>query len=368
MRHPVSIRIQLLLFAALILLAMTIWSQRQEVSTLFAKITEDQPQKQNNRDRALPVVVKHVATSANNDIIEALGTGRAKRFITIYPEVAGEITALNVSPGQQVTKGDVILTLDKEDAELAKKVAETKVLEARRLAKRSSELRRKNINSKANVDDAATRLLRAELELDQARESLADRQIIAPFTGIIGIPRIEPGDRVTTTTELMTLDDRSELIIEFEVPEIFLSRLALGNNIAARTPTYADKAFQGTIAAIDSRIDPANRSIKVRALLPNSKDLLRPGMSFSTKVTLKGDTYPLIPELALVWSKGKSYVWKIEKNKAVRISVTIIKRQQSTLLVKGDLKKGDLVVVEGLQRLKDGSDVSYENPDQPLSH
>lgn len=367
MRQPVSMRIQLIIFTIMIFAAGALWAKRQEVNAFLAQANTKEAAGRREKSEALPVIVDTVLSDENSENIEALGTGRAVRFVTLYPETAGEIMALSVKPGDEVKKGQLILTLDVRDAELAKKVAETKVLEARRLAARSSELQKKKITSKANVDDAQTRLERAELELDQAIEALEDRKVLAPFDGVIGIPNVEPGDRVTTTTALMTLDDRSQLIVEFEVPELFISRLSLGNKIVAQTPTFERKQFMGSITAIDSRIDPSSRSVKVRALLPNNADLLRPGMSFSTRVKLKGETYPLIPELALLWSKGKSYVWKITNKRAKRTPVEIIKRLNSTLLVQGELARGDLVVVEGVQRLREDAKVSYQKPQKPLS-
>ncbi len=360
MRQHVSMRIQLIIFMAFLIASFGLWLQREEVSAFFSQVTEKSKQQKNANARLLPVVIEPVKSAANDDNVEALGTARALRFITLFPETDGEITKLNIKSGQKINKGDVILQLDMRDAVLARKVAETKVLEEQRLVTRSNELLKKKITSKANVVDAQTRLARAKLELDQALETLKNRQVIAPFTGIIGIPKVEMGDRVSRTTELMTLDDRSILIIEFEIPEIYISRIKRGNTVLAMTPTYNQREFIGTIKSIDSRINPTSRSVMVRAHIPNQEDLLRPGMSFITKVKLTGDTYPLIPELALNWSKGKSYVWKIQDNKAKRVAIQIVKRLNSTILVNGDLKEGDQVIVEGLHRLRDGAEVTFE--------
>ncbi len=367
MKRTISLVLQLIFLSASILASVFLWQYKDHLSDVFARIapTGEQEPIKSKRSQELPVVVKRVSSAANNEIIEALGTGRAKKFITLYPETNGEITKFNVETGTKVQQGDILLELDPKTAELAKRVAETKLIESERLMVRAKELRKKNINSAANVDDAQNLMKRAEIELRQAEEALRDRRVIAPFNGIIGIPKVEAGDRVTTTTALMTLDDRSEIIVEFRVPELFLSRVKAGDKIYARTPNYEQKTFTGIIDQIDSRIDPQNRSVTVRAVLDNKEDLLRPGMSFTTEVRLKGKTYPLVPELALLWSKGKSHVWKVSKGQAEKIPVRIVRRLNSTIIIDGKLSKGDLVVVEGVQRLREGSKVSFIEP--PLS-
>lgn len=88
-------------------------------------------------------------------------------------------------------------------------------------------------------------------------------------------------------------------------------------------------------------------------------------MSFAVEIKLEGKSYPLIPELALIWSKGKSHVWLVDGGKAQLVEVKIVKRLNSTILVEGEIKAGNQVVIEGVQRLKPGSDVTYAEPDRP---
>lgn len=314
--------------------------------------------------RAIPVIVKPVSETPDNTLIESIGDGRAHRYITIYPESSGEIITMPVTAGQTVKKNDIILKLDTRKAELAVAIAKTRLVEAKRKLERLEKLHRRKVSSKANVDDARTVLTRTKLGLEQAEEALKDRTITAPFNGILGIPKVEPGDRVSPTTEIVTLDDRSILTIEFDVPEHFLSKLKIGQTLTARTPVFSDQIFEGKISAIDSRVDTTSRSLKIRADLPNKKDLLRPGMSFAIQISVEGPVLPTIPELALQWEQGNSYVWKITNNKAEKVNVKLIKRVNSNILVKGKLKLNDIIVVEGVQRLRPGSTVNFAPPEK----
>ncbi|MHA1165259.1 MAG: efflux RND transporter periplasmic adaptor subunit, partial [Alphaproteobacteria bacterium] len=305
--------IQFVLFIALLGGAGALWASRDQVSRVFAGFKGAEHGVKHGigkKPRAVPVVVARAGELTNDVIVGAIGTGRARRSVMLYPEATGEIRHVFVRAGVRVEKGQSILRLDSRDAELAVKVAKTRLIEADRLMQRSEQLLKKKINSQANVDDARNLVDRAELELQQAEEALADREMKAPFDGVVGISKVELGDRISPSTSVVTLDDRSQLIIEFEIAEQFLSQLAIGQKIAAQTPSFQGREFEGVIQVIDSRIDPTSRTVIVRANIPNKEDLLRPGLSFVVDLTIPGKMYPTVHELALQWRKGVSYVWR----------------------------------------------------------
>lgn len=359
--------VQFVAFIVLLGGAGALWAGRDQVNKVFAGFIGGAPEhgRKSGTDkklRAVPVVVARVSELANDIVVGAIGTGRARRSVMLYPEATGEIRHLFVRSGMRVSKGQPILRLDSREAELAVKIARTRLIEAGRLMQRSEQLRKKNINSQANVDDARNLADRAELELQQAEEVLADREIKAPFDGVVGISKVEVGDRVSPGTSIVTLDDRRELIVEFEVPEQFLPQLRIGQKVAAQTPGFQGRDFKGVIEDIDSRIDPASRTVIVRASIPNKEDLLRPGLSFVVDLTIPGEMYPAVHQLALQWRKGKSFVWRIKDNRAEKVMVRNVKRLHSTILIEGDISKGDLIVVEGVQRLRPGRRVRFSMP------
>ena len=367
MKRSASLFAQVIAFCLLVAAAGGLWLSRDYVSEVWASMSSQETKSRKfdaRRHEAVNVVVQRVETASDDTVIEAVGTGRAHRSVTLYPEADGEILSLRVRAGDQVDQGDIILRLDTEDAELAMQIVKTRLLEAERQAQRVRKLKESSVISSASVDDAETTLERTKIELLQAAEDLSKRTLHAPFSGIAGIPKVERGDRVNTSSAIVTLDDRTELLVEFTVPEIYMSQIRADQAIEARTPSMADRKFSGTIDQIDSRVDPDTRSVAVRAVLPNVDDLLRPGMSFAVQIALAGKSYPLIPELALIWAKGKSHVWLVRDEKAKQVGVTIVRRLNSTILVDGDIREGDLVVVEGVQRLRDGAPVKFSSPEQ----
>ncbi|MNV93600.1 Multidrug resistance protein MdtA precursor [compost metagenome] len=95
----------------------------------------------------------------------------------------------------------------------------------------------------------------------------------------------------------------------------------------------------------------------MRARLENPDDTLRAGMSFAVTMAFDGDIYPTVDPLAIQWSSEGSYVWRVSADKSERVPVKIIQRNPDKVLVDAALAKGDEVVTEGVQRLRDGGDV-----------
>ena len=307
--------------------------------------------------RGVPVMVDAVGERRDETVIEAIGTARAIRSVTLFSETEGEVVAFPIESGARLSRNDVVMRLDSRDAQLNVRVAQTRVKEAQSALDRATSLRDKNVRSKANVEDAEFILERTKLELEQAREALADRSLRAPFDGIVGIPKVEVGDRVTRSSEIITIDDRSTLLVEVEMAERFLSRISLGMPLSGQTPSLQDRDIAGRIVKIDSRVDPVSRTVLVRAAFDNLDDSLRPGMSIFVNLPLKGELFTSVPELSLQWNSGQSYVWRITDGKSERVPVALKRRLNDIVLVQGELSPGDVIVVEGVQRLRDGRQV-----------
>ncbi len=372
MKRQASLLKQMVLVVLLLAATVALWFGQEQISKVFAALRPaDQHGASPSRggSKELPVVVAQVQQRTNDAIIEAIATARASRSVMLYSEVTGKIDYLGARAGKTVKTGEVILRLETQAAEIAVKLGKVKVVEAERLLARAQDLLASKVKAQANVDDARTALDRYRLELARAEDALSKRIIRAPFDGVIGIPKVETGDHVSSSTAIATMDDRSELLVEVDVPELHLARIEVGQQIIARTPSYPATDFNGRIEAIDSRVDPTSRNVVFRARLPNKDDLLRPGMSFAVEVLIPGKPYPTVPELALQWGKGKSFVWRINGSKVERVAVRSIRRLNSFILVDGDLAAGDIVVVEGVQRLRPGRAVSFTAPNtsKPVS-
>jgi RND family efflux transporter MFP subunit len=306
------------------------------------------------RERDVAVVVDAVRYSNERTRIESVGTSRAVQSVTVTPEAAGVVVAVNFKPGQRVQAGAVLVELDSRNEKLAVDLARVKLADAEKLFDRYQRSTGSGAILPTTLDAARTALETARIELNQALIALEDRQIKAPFTGYVGITDIDPGDRVEPGTMITTIDDRDALLVSFEVPEIMVGSLQAGDSISISTWNSQSTDAHGEIVDIGSRIDPVTRTFTARARVDNLDDRLRPGMSFRVLIEVSGGVYPLVPEIAVQWGADGSYVWSVINNRVQRVPVSIIQRQQGMVLVNAALPEGAQLVIEGLQRLYDG--------------
>ncbi|MFT5588568.1 MAG: RND family efflux transporter MFP subunit [Bradyrhizobium sp.] len=306
---------------------------------------------------SMPVIVAPSTSVRDSVDLDIIGSGSARHSVVIFPAVAGEVVEVAFRTGQSVRAGQVLLRLLDRQERLAVDLAAAQVDTASKLVNRHEATRGSGAVPERVLDEALAVLRAARITLAQARVALADRVVLAPFAGIVGLSDIERGDRVTTASALTTIDDRRVLLIDFDVPEPYLARVAPGHLISAVNPAYPDRSFAGKVSEIDSRVDPISRNVRMRAQVANTADLLRPGMSFAVRLSMPGKTFVSVPELALQWDRNGSFVWVIRADKSVKVAVRLVRRTSGRVLVDGALTSDETVVVEGVQRLREGNGV-----------
>jgi len=303
------------------------------------------------------VVVEALSLAEDRVSLRAVGTGEALRSAALHPAVDGEVVEVLFDAEQEVEKGQPLLRLDDKHERLAVRLAAVAEKEARRQVARYEKLVPSGTVSTVAMQTAQAELESARLRLAQAQVALEERTLVAPFGGVIGLSEVDPGDRVTDETMIATLDDRSFIQIRFTVPEEYAGRLAVGGAVAVRPWTEPERVLPGAISAMDSRIDPATRSLRVKARIPNPDGAIRPGTSFDVRLEFKGRSYPSLREVAVLWSRDGAYVWRVVDGRAQKVFVKMMRRDQGRVLVNGPLAAGDLIVVEGVQGLRDGQRV-----------
>ena len=349
---------QLILSAILLGGAAALWHEQDAVRAWIGAPAEAQHAQRAPQGEGVPVVVAPVRMAEDDLVVEVVGTGRAERSVGLRTEAEGKIVEMALAPGRRFDEGEVLLRLDDTAQNLALELAETRLAEAERARDRYSRLEGSGAATAVRLDEVTTAAEVARIELEQAREALADRTLRAPFDGVSGLPSAEVGEWVDPDDAIATFDDRSTVLVGFDLPEALLARVEEGMPVEARTPAFPDRRFEGTVSAIDSRIDPESRTARVRVAIPNPDDLLRPGASFSIRLELQGGTFPVVPELAVQFSRGALYVWTVKDARAERVEVDLVRRRAGEVLVEGALTEGEPVVVEGTQRLAPGKSVT----------
>lgn len=336
------------------------------VSFVLAGCTDDASDRAAPQQKVIKVVVEPVSYTNEQTRIEAVGTSRAMQSVTLTPDVSGEVVAVSFEPGQYVEKDKILVQLDNRNAKLAVELARIRVDDTKKLYDRYQRSAGSGAILPTVLDAAKTAYDTARVELDQAQVALDDTVIKAPFNGYVGISEVDPGDRVEPGTVITTIDNRESLLISFEVPEIMVGMLKTGDRIDISPWNDHASSAQGDVVEIGSRIDPLTRTFTVRASVDNHGDQLRPGMSFRVRLDVKGRAFPVIPEISVQWGSEGSHVWVVSAGKATRKPATIIQRQQGRVLVDASLQQGDLVVVEGVQRLYEGIEVESARRETPV--
>ena len=340
--------------------ALAYWQQDFLLALTGTEATGPQPEP--SARPGVKVITREVVRTPNDRIFEAVGTGRARWSADIYPPIAEEVVAVRFEAQQEVARGEVLVQLDDREEKLALRLAEVELADARSLLRRYAEAVKEGAVPQSEVDSARADVDAARVALDQARLALEERRIKAPFAGVVGIPNVDPGDRVDAGTLITGLDAREVLFVDFEVPEALAGALRSaqdeGQGITVTTPSYPGRTFNGTISAQESRVNASRRTLLARASVANDEDLLRPGMSFTTRWEIPGPEYATVPEIAVQWGREGSFVWVVRDGRAERVMARVVARKAGRVLLEADVEAGEAVVVEGLQRLRPGTAVA----------
>jgi RND family efflux transporter MFP subunit len=314
--------------------------------------------------RQVQVITSPVTLGVVNDRLNAIGNGRAAQSVTITSQVSGQIVKLSAGSGDRIEAGALIASLDAESETLALEKATLAAADLRSKAERARALFESKSTTATAVESANVELSAAELTVREAQLNLDRRFIRSPIGGIMGIVTANVGDYVTNQLPIVTIDDRSKIIIEFYVPERFATAIKVGAPVTVVSVARPGEENTGAVVAIDNRIDVASRTLQVRAQIENSNDELRAGMAFQVMMRFEGEKFAAVDPLAIQWDSRGSYVWLIDINgKAQRKYSRIVQRNPELVLVDADLVEGDVVVTEGVQNLRVGSTVKVLGSD-----
>ncbi len=304
------------------------------------------------------------------DGLQAIGTAQARESIVLTPKVADTIRRLRFESGDRVRAGQVLVEMS--SVEQAADMAEARAANqaAQEDLRRTQELFNRGFASQARLDTVQAAADAAAARLNAGGSRIADRTIRAPFAGVVGLRLASPGQYVRPGDQIGTLDDTSEIKLDFTVTETQIARIVQGVNLIARTAAYPDRTFTGTIANVDSRVDPATRTVRVRAMLPNEDGTLRPGMLMTVDVQSNPREALAIPEIAILDQIDGAYVYRVvarEGGQSVELArIRAGQRASGMAEVLEGLSAGDQVITEGVQSLRPGQPVQLA-PSQPAA-
>jgi membrane fusion protein (multidrug efflux system) len=224
---------------------------------------------------------------------------------------------------------------------------------------RNRELVAQNFVSQSVVDQSAAALEVALAQVALSRAQLERMKLIAPFDGVAGIGRVNLGDYVKDGADIVSIEDTSQIWVDFRLPERYLAQLKHGQPVEVSLDAMPGRAFSGRVDALDSQLDANGRSLLVRARLSNPDGVLRSGMFARARTLLAVREGALVvPEEALVPQGGKQFLIKVvdgpQGKVSQRVEARIGGRVPGKVEVLGGVTEGELVVTAGQNRLLRG--------------
>jgi membrane fusion protein (multidrug efflux system) len=305
------------------------------------------------------VIVAEVIEDEFVERIEALGTLKANESVELTVNVTETVSGIHFDDGERVKAGQVLVEMTNREEHALLQEARANLDEAKRQYARVSRLESQGIEAQSLLDQRRREVDTARARLAAIESRLADRLIKAPFSGVIGLRNISVGALVETGDTITSLDDDANMKLEFAVPSVYLAALRPGLPIRARSRAYRDRIFEGNVKVVDSRVDPVNRSVLVRAMIPNPVRLLKPGM-LMTVVLLHNPRRALsIPESALMPRGNEQFVFVVEgkENRVVKRKIAIGTRRPGEVEVLNGLQIGERVITHGTDKAKAGGRV-----------
>lgn len=312
------------------------------------------------------VDVRSVHFSDIETVVEAVGTTRAARAVEIAPAASGRVQEITFRAGQRVEQGEVLLRLDDDIERANLSEARARLREADAALERARALQRSSATSESVIGNLVAELATAQANHDRAERRLRDRTLTAPFAGIVGLTDLEQGARITGGDAITTLDDPAIVEIVFSLPERLYGRIVPGKQVKASASAFPGRTFTGEIALIDSRVNPASRAFRGRAIVANPDHLLPAGMFMHLTILLDSRRGLVVPEESVVIEGSQAHVFVVETENsgslARRRDVTLGQRSFGDIEIIDGVAEGEAVVVRGVQKVRDGRPVRTAKP------
>lgn len=312
--------------------------------------------------RGAPVETAMVTTGEIRETTETIGTLSANETVTIAPEIAGRITALNFVEGAEAQKDQVLVELDSAILEGELKQAEADLSLAEDAYERASQLAKRGAGTVVALEQATAQRVAVRVKVELARTRLDKTRIRTPFAGFVGLRTISVGNFVNAGQGIVTVTSIDPIKVDFRVPELFLSNLNKGQMVDVAVDAFPGRVFKGTVYAIDPIVDVNGRAVRLRAHVDNKDRSLAPGLFARVTLTIgeKPDAI-LMPESALVAQEGGGAVFVVDEGIARLRAVKLGKRLDGKVEVLEGLAAGELVVTAGQARLRDGAPVEVQS-------
>ncbi len=304
--------------------------------------------------------------------VSAVGSFKSVPGIDVASQVAGIVAQIAFENGQDVEKGALLVKLDNSTEQADMGANKALMKNAQSAFDRQQALEARGVSARSNFDLAQAVRDQTAGSVEKTRTLIAQKTLVAPFSGRLGIRKVDVGQYVAAGAPMVSLQQLDPIYLDFPVPEQNFSDLAIGQQVSMQLDSFPGKHFVGRISNIDARVDPATRAILVRADFANPDKKILPGMfghvdfsagkparvvtapRTSVDYSLYGDSvYVVVPD-----DKDKGFDGPLHvERRAVRIGDT----QGDRVVILSGVAPGDKIVTEGQIKLQPGAPVRIES-------
>ncbi len=311
-----------------------------------------------------PVAVIKLAPTKQNQTLNLSGTIQSEKTAQVTFSVQGRIASVLVDEGQAVKKGQLLATLDPRDYQYQLQQADASLLQAKDNYMRSKELYQKGSLTPKDYITAESQYLTAVANRKTAAKQVSDTRLYAPISGTVTNKMTEVGNQASPNAQAFVIDDIDHVNATMTVPETEIGNIMRNNTAEVDIPTLNQK-FTGKVTSINPQADRNSNTFRTKVRLNNIHHRLLPGMIAEINLqTNQKVSYITIPPKAVIHDQdGLPYVFLVdsgEQRRAIRRHITVGQAINDRISVADGLRSGDLLIVEGQYRLKDGQSVQIK--------
>ncbi len=306
-----------------------------------------------NAAKNAPVMVEGTIAKGVMMSSEALSSGTllANEEAEIKAEITGRITKINFTEGQNVSQGQLLVKLYDGDLQAQCQRAQAQFGVLQKTLEREKALLAIQGTSQQGLDIIEAQFAASRADIEVVKANIAKTEIRAPFSGKAGLRTVSVGAVVSPTQSITTIQQTSSLKMDFTLPEKYSDDIKIGMNVDFTTESLHD-TLRARVYAVDSKIDPATRTLRVRAQFDNSKGRLAPGAFTRVRVMLRQQRGIMVPTQAIIpQTRGKSVIIARD-GKAVICPVETGSRTADKVEVIRGLEEGDTIVTKGVMFVK----------------
>ena len=311
------------------------------------------------QEKNLPQVkVQKVEKIKFSEELNLVASINANESVEITAVVSEKIKSIKFEEGSFIKKNDILIELENNEEKAILKQVDAELAESIANYERAKKLLNEGNASQSMIDKKLMEKKKLEGKFQEIQAKLDDLIIKAPFNGIIGTKNYSNGSFINPGDVITSLYDISRVKVEIYIPEIYISEIYKKQFFIATLPSINNASFKGEVYAINPSIDKETRTFKVIGIIKeNNNYSLKPGMMSNIKLQLKSREIFVVPEGAIIPEDEKSFLYILKENNILKKQVSTGKRKDGSIEIIKGLDQNDLVVYEGTNKIRNGSEV-----------